>query len=102
MCCAGWRGRGPCAAEPELRGAGDWRQRAISGVMGAYLMKFPASRVTTLVFFLLTVEVPAMVMIGWWFVTQLFSGLGSLAATNPQAGARRGLRTLGALWRVVC
>lgn len=59
---------------------------AISGVMGAYLMKFPASRVTTLVFFLLTVEVPAMVMIGWWFVTQLFSGLGSLAATNPQAG----------------
>jgi membrane associated rhomboid family serine protease len=58
---------------------------AISGVMGAYLMKFPASR-TTLVFFIMTVEVPALLMIGWWFVTQLFSGLGSLASANPQPG----------------
>lgn len=59
---------------------------AISGVMGAYLMKFPASRVTTLVFFIMTVEVPALLIIGWWFVTQLFSGLGSLASANPQGG----------------
>jgi membrane associated rhomboid family serine protease len=59
---------------------------AISGIMGAYLLKFPQSRITTLVFFILTVEIPALFMIGYWFVTQIFSGVGSLAATGTQQG----------------
>lgn len=62
---------------------------AISGVMGAYLIRFPHSRVHTLIFFLVfvtTVEVPALLMIGYWFVVQLFSGFGQLA----MAGAERG------------
>jgi membrane associated rhomboid family serine protease len=59
---------------------------AISGVMGAYLLKYPGSSVTTLVFFILTVEVPALLIIGYWFVTQIFSGLGSLAASGAQQG----------------
>jgi membrane associated rhomboid family serine protease len=59
---------------------------AISGVMGAYLLKFPRSRVTTLIFFLLTIEVPALLMIGYWFLTQLLSGFGSLASADPNSG----------------
>src|SRR5437763_139563 len=53
---------------------------AIAGVMGAYLVKFPRSRVYTLVFyiFITTLEVPAWVMLIYWFAIQFFSGLGSL------------------------
>jgi membrane associated rhomboid family serine protease len=62
---------------------------AIAGVMGAYLIKFPRSRIVTLVFiivFVTTVEIPAWIMLLWWFVIQLFSGLGSLANTNYSGG----------------
>jgi membrane associated rhomboid family serine protease len=62
---------------------------AIAGVMGAYLIKFPRARIVTLVFiivFVTTVEIPAWIMLVWWFVIQLFSGLGSLATTNYSGG----------------
>jgi membrane associated rhomboid family serine protease len=62
---------------------------AIAGVMGAYLIKFPRARIVTLVFiivFVTTVEIPAWIMLVWWFVIQLFSGLGSLANTNYSGG----------------
>jgi len=62
---------------------------AIAGVMGAYLIKFPRARIVTLVFiivFVTTVEIPAWIMLLWWFVIQLFSGLGSLANTNYSGG----------------
>lgn len=58
---------------------------AISGIMGAYLLLFPGARVLTFVpwFFLpWLVEVPALVFIGVWFVSQLFNGLFSLGATG--------------------
>lgn len=58
---------------------------AISGVMGAYLLLFPRARVVTLIpGFLLPwfVEVPALIFIGFWFVSQLFNGLFALAATE--------------------
>jgi membrane associated rhomboid family serine protease len=71
----------PASTVPAVGASG-----AIAGVMGAYLVKFPASRITTLVFFIITVEVPALFMIGYWFITQVFSGVGSLAATTPQQG----------------
>ena len=51
---------------------------AISGVMGAYALLFPRIRVDMLVFlgFLVTViSVPAALMLGYWFVLQLISGL---------------------------
>ena len=53
---------------------------AIAGVMGAYMVKFPKSRVYTLIFyiFITTLEVPAWVMLIYWFAIQFFSGLGSL------------------------
>jgi membrane associated rhomboid family serine protease len=58
---------------------------AIAGVMGAYLVKFPRSRIVTLVFvfiFITTIEIPAPIILVYWFVIQLFSGLGSIAHTH--------------------
>ena len=60
---------------------------AIAGVLGAYLILFPASRVITLVplFFLpWFIEIPAVLYLGIWFATQFFSGVLSFDAT--QAG----------------
>jgi membrane associated rhomboid family serine protease len=57
---------------------------AIAGVMGAYLAKFPRSRVVMLVFVLLifTFEVPAWGMLVYWFAMQFLSGLTTLAETR--------------------
>jgi len=53
---------------------------AIAGVMGAYVVLFPRARVVTLVifFFITTVNIPAILYLGIWFVTQFFSGVASL------------------------
>ena len=61
---------------------------AISGVMGAYLVKFPHSRIVTLIFFglLFTVEVPAVLILAYWFLIQLFSGIGTVGYSNLQQG----------------
>jgi membrane associated rhomboid family serine protease len=56
---------------------------AISGVLGAYVVFFPASRIFTLVplfVFFFTAQIPAIVFIGLWFVVQFFSGVSSLSA----------------------
>jgi membrane associated rhomboid family serine protease len=50
---------------------------AISGVLGAYILLFPSSRVITLIpifFFPLIVQLPALVYLGIWFFSQLFNG----------------------------
>ncbi len=60
---------------------------AIAGVLGAYLVLYPTARVTTVIpiFIFITVrEIPAIVILGFWFVLQLFSGVGSLATTGGQ------------------
>jgi membrane associated rhomboid family serine protease len=55
---------------------------AIAGVLGAYMMLFPYSRILTLVFFFFFIrfiEIPAMVILGFWFIYQLLlapSGIG--------------------------
>lgn len=62
---------------------------AIAGVMGAYLRKFPHSRILTLVpvfLFLTTVEVPAVLILGYWFLIQLFSGVGSIGHSQVSQG----------------
>jgi len=62
---------------------------AIAGVMGAYLISFPRARIVTLVpiiVFITTMEIPAWIMLAWWFVIQLFSGFGSLATANYTGG----------------
>lgn len=52
---------------------------AISGVMGAYLVLYPTSRVLTLVFIFL-VPIPAVFILGYWFLIQFVEGVGSLGA----------------------
>ncbi len=62
---------------------------AIAGVMGAYLIKFPRARIVTLVpifIFITTMEIPAALMLLWWFAIQFASGLGSLAETSYSGG----------------
>ncbi len=53
---------------------------AVAGVLGAYLVLFPHSRVLTLVpiGLLITTELPAVVVLGFWFVLELVRGLTSL------------------------
>jgi membrane associated rhomboid family serine protease len=62
---------------------------AIAGVMGAYFVMFPHSRVLTLlplVIFWELIEVPAILFLGVWFLMQLLSGVGSIAATTADTG----------------
>ncbi|MBI5877720.1 MAG: rhomboid family intramembrane serine protease [Chloroflexi bacterium] len=54
---------------------------AIAGVLGAYLVMYPAARVETLVtlgFFLTTYRLPAWIVIGVWIIVQFFNGLVAL------------------------
>jgi len=56
---------------------------AIGGVMGAYALLFPKVRVNMLVFlgfYVTTLRVPAIFMLGYWFLLQLLGGLPSLDA----------------------
>jgi membrane associated rhomboid family serine protease len=58
---------------------------AIAGVLGAYLLLFPGARVASLVpilFIFTLIEVPAFVFLGFWFITQLFSGWLSLQGAD--------------------
>jgi membrane associated rhomboid family serine protease len=54
---------------------------AIACVMGAYLVKFPHAKVVMLTWFIFifTFDVPAWLMLVYWFALQLFGGYGSLA-----------------------
>jgi membrane associated rhomboid family serine protease len=58
---------------------------AIAGVLGSYLVLYPRARVVTLVpivFFLQIVALPALLVLGLWFVFQFFSGAFALGGTG--------------------
>jgi membrane associated rhomboid family serine protease len=65
---------------------------AIAGVMGAYFVMYPHSRIVTLLpifIFIQLIEVPAIVFLGIWFLMQFLSGVGSIAtaaARGPVGG----------------
>jgi membrane associated rhomboid family serine protease len=62
---------------------------AIAGVMGAYFVLYPRSRILTLVpifFFIQLIEVPAIFFLGIWFVMQFLSGVGSIASAAGERG----------------
>ena len=55
---------------------------AIAGVMGAYFVLYPRSRIVTLFpffIFMQLIEVPAIFFLGIWFLMQFLSGVGSIA-----------------------
>jgi membrane associated rhomboid family serine protease len=81
---------------------------AISGVLGAYLLLYPRARVVTLVmfgFYIRTVEVPAMIVLGLWFVLQFLNVLissgsgGGVAWHAHVAGFVAGIFLIGLLKR---
>ena len=61
---------------------------AIAGVMGAYFVLYPHSRVLTLIpwIFIQIVELPAIFLLGFWFLMQLFSA-GTVAVTSASHGS---------------
>ena len=60
---------------------------AIAGVLGAYLILWPHARVLTLIpiiFFITVRELPAVIILGLWFVLQFFNGVGSLGVRDAK------------------
>ncbi|OGK38556.1 hypothetical protein A3F34_01255 [Candidatus Roizmanbacteria bacterium RIFCSPHIGHO2_12_FULL_44_10] len=63
---------------------------AISGVTGMYILYFPQARIQALVPSLFgfwhMIKMPSWVFLGYWFVIQVFSGVGSLASIQYNEG----------------
>ena len=73
---------GPNSTAPTLGASG-----AIAAVLGGYIVLYPRARVLSLIFiifFVTIVEVPAVFLLGFWFLEQLYLGLAGLA--NPLGG----------------
>ena len=74
----------PSARVPMIGASG-----AIAGVLGAYLLMFPGAKIVTLVpfgFFLQTVELPAFLFLGIWFLLQWFEGIRSIGQVADVGG----------------
>src|SRR3954452_218808 len=72
------------ATEPAIGASG-----AIAGVLGGYLLLYPRARVLTLVFiifFVTLIEIPAVIMLGIWFVLQFLPAIGQLATPDVTGG----------------
>ncbi len=73
---------GPNSAVPTLGASG-----AIAAVLGGYILLYPRARVVTLIFIILfftVIELPALVVLGIWFIEQAAFGAANL--TNPTGG----------------
>ena len=73
----------PASTLPTIGASG-----AIAGVMGAYFVLYPRSRVLTLIpliIFWEVIELPAIMLLGFWFLMQLFSA-GAIAVTASTGG----------------
>jgi len=74
----------PVSSVPSLGASG-----AIAAVMGAFLITFPHDRIRTVVFlgwFVTVSFIPAILLVGFWFIIQLFSEIGSLAQRQAGGG----------------
>jgi membrane associated rhomboid family serine protease len=83
----------PTSDIPNLGASG-----AIAGVLGAYVLLYPRARVLTaviIVIFIELVRIPAIIVIGLWFLLQLASGIGSL---GPAAAANGGVAYFAHVW----
>ncbi|HEY7961077.1 MAG TPA: rhomboid family intramembrane serine protease [Solirubrobacteraceae bacterium] len=75
---------GPDSTAPTLGASG-----AIAAVLGGYLVLYPRARVLTLifvVFFATILEIPAVLLLGFWFLEQLYLGSAGLAAPVGEGG----------------
>jgi len=79
---------GQVAIEPDSTLPTIGASGAIAGVMGAYFVLYPHSRVLTLIpwIFIQIVELPAIFLLGFWFLMQLFSA-GTVAVTAASHGS---------------
>ena len=62
---------------------------AIAGIMGAFVVTYPADRIKTLVLlgiFVRVTFIPAILLIGFWFLIQLFSQVGAVADAQGGGG----------------
>jgi membrane associated rhomboid family serine protease len=61
---------------------------AIAGVLGAYLLSYPTARILVLIpfFFIYFIELPALVVLGFWFVLQFVSGAASVVQSQASGG----------------
>jgi membrane associated rhomboid family serine protease len=85
----------PASAVPMVGASG-----AIGGVMGAYAILYPRARIDVLLilgFFVRVVPVPALLMLGYWFVIQLVSGSVSRVEAGVAFWAHVGGFAIGAL-----
>jgi membrane associated rhomboid family serine protease len=74
----------PGSSVPNLGASG-----AIAGVLAAYLVLFPLARVRTIIFifiFFTIVTLPAIVLIGLWFLLQFFDGVAALSSVHQNMG----------------
>jgi membrane associated rhomboid family serine protease len=74
----------PASAVPMIGASG-----AISGVLGAYMISYPKARVLVLlpiIFYVSTFRVPAVLVLGLWFVNQLISAFAGLGGTPGGSG----------------
>jgi rhomboid family protein len=65
---------------------------AVAGVLGAYALLYPRASVLTLIFlifFVTLVEIPALILLGIWFVLQFLPALGQVA--TPEIGGSEGI-----------
>jgi membrane associated rhomboid family serine protease len=76
---------GPSSTGPTLGASG-----AIAAVLGGYILLYPRARVITLVFivfFVTIIEVPAVLLLGFWFAEQVWLGLEGLAGVGGEGVA---------------
>lgn len=62
---------------------------AIAGILGAYFLLFPLSRIRTVVVllvFITFIRIPAVFLLGFWLLLQFFGGIGSLGLTEVTGG----------------
>jgi membrane associated rhomboid family serine protease len=74
----------PASRVPTIGASG-----AIAGVLGAYFVCYPGARITTLIplfIFFWTVQVPAILLLGYWFFIQFVSGFQMLSIQTATEG----------------
>jgi rhomboid family protein len=68
---------------------------AIAGVLGGYLLLYPRARVLTMIFllfFVTLVEIPAIIVLGIWFILQALPAIGQVA--TPDVAGSEGVAYL--------